>query len=47
VLLQLAANRQTSRAALLQGNLGAGGSFAISAPGGRVTSQFQVTGRPR
>ena len=47
VLLQLAANRQTSRAALLQGNLGAGGSFAISAPGGRVTSQFQVKGRPR
>ena len=47
VLLQLAANRQTSRAALLQGNLGAGGRFAISAPGGRVTSQFQVKGRPR
>jgi hypothetical protein len=47
VLLQRTANRQTSRATLLQGNLGEGGSFAISAPGGRVVSQFQVTGRPR
>jgi hypothetical protein len=47
VLLQRAANRQTSRATLLQGNLGERGSFAISAPGGRVISQFQVTGRSR
>ena len=47
VLLQRAANRQTSRATLLQGNLGERGSFAISAPGGRVISQFQVSGRSR
>ena len=47
VLLQRAANRQSSRATLLQGNLGEGGSFAISAPGGRVISRFQVTARPR
>ena len=47
VLLQRAANRQSSRATLLQGNLGEGGSFAISAPGGRVISRFQVTGPPR
>jgi LPS export ABC transporter protein LptC len=46
VVLQRAANRQTSRATFLQGTLGEGGSFAISAPGGRVISQFQVTSRP-
>jgi LPS export ABC transporter protein LptC len=47
VVLQRTANRQTSRATLLQGNLGEGGSFSISAPGSRVISRFQVSGHPR
>jgi LPS export ABC transporter protein LptC len=47
VILQRAANRQTSRASLLQGNLGDGGSFTISAPGGRVISRFQPSDRRR
>jgi LPS export ABC transporter protein LptC len=47
VVLQRAANRQTSRATVLQGNLGEGGSFSISAPGSRVISRFQVSGPPR
>jgi len=47
VVLQRAANRQTSRATVLQGTLGEGGSFSISAPGSRVISRFQVSGHPR
>ena len=47
VVLQRAANHQTSRATVLQGNLGEGGSFSISAPGSRVISHFQVSGHPR
>jgi len=47
VVLQRAANRQTSRGTLLEGNLGEGGSFSISAPGSRVISRFQISGHPR
>jgi len=43
VVLQRAANRQTSRGTVLEGNLGEGGSFSLSAPGSRVISRFQVT----
>ena len=47
VVLQRAANRQTSRGSVLEGNLGEGGSFSLSAPGSRVISRFQVTGNRR
>jgi len=46
VVLQRAANRQTSRATLLQGNLENSGSLTMSAPGSRVISRFQLQGRP-
>jgi len=47
VVLQRGANRQSSRAAILEGTLGEGGSFTMGAPGSRVVSRFQVTGPPR
>ncbi|MCP9858252.1 MULTISPECIES: LPS export ABC transporter periplasmic protein LptC [unclassified Cyanobium] len=42
VLLQRPASRQLTRGSLLRGQLGAKGSVVVTAPGGRVFSQFQV-----
>lgn len=46
VLYNRSANHQTTQAGLLQGNLGNGGVFSVTAPGGRVVSQFRVKARP-
>jgi len=42
VLLQRPASRQLTRGSLLRGRLGDKGSVIVTAPGGRVFSQFQV-----
>ena len=42
VLLQRPASRQLTRGSLLRGQLGTKGSVIVTAPGGRVFSQFQV-----
>jgi len=42
VRVERSANQQSSRAQLLSGRLGEGGSVRLSAPGGRVLSRFQV-----
>ncbi|MCP9833142.1 MULTISPECIES: LPS export ABC transporter periplasmic protein LptC [unclassified Cyanobium] len=42
VLLQRPASRQLTRGSLLRGQLGEKGSVIVTAPGGRVFSQFQV-----
>ncbi len=45
LLLERAANRQSTRAERLSGRLGPNGQVEISTPGGRVVSRFQVPKR--